>query len=412
MTVKGGTCTPLNMSDIDYKLARARGAPLVAGVVPSLADQPSLQHVSVNDSVTLGRAAAYLRLSSEYMSYWVIRHTVREAAAVAGHVFETHSESTSGQEMNPSAAPDVLIYDTSDSAGLPVGGRRFPFFKGTGFRMRFNKGRVRGNANKLATYNVEGICDIMDVVPERNCECCVSAPYAHGIMAPARAESEGRPPWDLSAQRSTLLTFCGGSWRGNKRGRSRAQTLARFNELSSSAEETAAAPTSTSHNTAYTKLFSAPLQIRHHHQERRLGWGKRGSFYRLPWEAYATTVFSWQPHGDTPTRRAFFDSWLMGCIPVIETRGAEMYSAMFRGILFDGRHRRIEDVAVVLDQATMYDADAVLRILREMPPEEVLCRQRKLRKLAPLLQWGHPDSKDGSVGYDAFDLVLASFVRD
>ena len=40
-------------------------------------------------------------------------------------------------------------------------------------------------------------------------------------------------------------------------------------------------------------------------------------FYIHGWEMYATSTFCWQPNGDTPTRRAFFDSWMFGCIPVV-----------------------------------------------------------------------------------------------
>jgi hypothetical protein len=35
------------------------------------------------------------------------------------------------------------------------------------------------------------------------------------------------------------------------------------------------------------------------------------------WEIYLNSVFCYMPHGDSPTRRAFYDAWLFGCIPVI-----------------------------------------------------------------------------------------------
>jgi len=57
-------------------------------------------------------------------------------------------------------------------------------------------------------------------------------------------------------------------------------------------------------------------------------------FFLDAWELYATSYFSWQPQGDTPTRRAFYDSWMLGCIPVIDETAAEVYEQLFKGLAF------------------------------------------------------------------------------
>ena len=51
--------------------------------------------------------------------------------------------------------------------------------------------------------------------------------------------------------------------------------------------------------------------------------------YITAWELYAQSVFCLQPPGDSPTRRAFYDSLLFGCIPVISKSAAESYTYLF-----------------------------------------------------------------------------------
>jgi hypothetical protein len=77
------------------------------------------------------------------------------------------------------------------------------------------------------------------------------------------------------------------------------------------------------------KLFSAPLVFNNHNHE-SLHWGNE-TFYSNCWKLYSKSVFSWQPFGDSPTRRGFYDSWMFGCIPVISNSSAKEYSLLFRG---------------------------------------------------------------------------------
>jgi hypothetical protein len=90
--------------------------------------------VNVSESTTLEKAAAYLRVTSEYKSYWVLRHTLLEETE--GHVFLPYTESSNGLGRQ---VPDVLLYDSDDKSGHSLGS--FPFLSGTGFRLRFHKVR-------------------------------------------------------------------------------------------------------------------------------------------------------------------------------------------------------------------------------------------------------------------------------
>jgi len=72
-------------------------------------------------------------------------------------------------------------------------------------------------------------------------------------------------------------------------------------------------------------------------------------FYEVPWNSYATSEIRWQPHGDTATRRAFWDTWIIGCIPDIDTRAEAHCSELFRGLLFDGERQKLGDTAIILD---------------------------------------------------------------
>ena len=69
----------------------------------------------------------------------------------------------------------------------------------------------------------------------------------------------------------------------------------------------------------------------------------------LAWELYATSVFCFQPGGDSATRRGFFDSLLFGCIPVIDLAAAEHYTKLYQDTMFPRPSNKIEDVVVVMD---------------------------------------------------------------
>ena len=99
---------------------------------------------------------------------------------------------------------------------------------------------------------------------------------------------------------------------------------------------------------------------------------------------------------------------MFGCIPIISETSSIYYSALFAGTLFPQDRRPIDEIAVVIEDKYMFDADAVMQIINKITPSEIACRQERLKMLAPFLQWGH--AADGH-GHDAFDLLIASFMH-
>jgi hypothetical protein len=110
------------------------------------------------------------------------------------------------------------------------------------------------------------------------------------------------------------------------------------------------------------------------------------------WEMYAISIFSWHPHGDTPTRRAFYDSWMFGCIPVISKSCSFDYEQIFHGMLFTDTP--LSEIAVYVDDEIMFDGPKLLQHLSSISSDEVNKRRAKLALLAPRLQWGYRGSED------------------
>ena len=204
-------------------------------------------------------------------------------------------------------------------------------------------------------------------------------PYFHGVYRPPTVGSSTKhrsTPWSMPWNRSTLLTFVGGTSRGHNR----SINIARFRELSKTWD---------GHYPAGMKrLFSTPYLLGTIASEKNF-WGFN-DMYAKGYEAYAGAVFSFQPLGDSYTRRAFYDSWMLGAIPVISRKSAMQYKGLFLGLAFDCyREFSIEKVVVVLPDKVMDgDPDGVMRRLLAISAREVAERQRKLRILAPFMQWG------------------------
>ena len=67
-----------------------------------------------------------------------------------------------------------------------------------------------------------------------------------------------------------------------------------------------------------------------HKHEGELGWNK-GAFGIKAKDIYYDSLFSWQPEGDTPTRRGFYESILCGCIPIINVTSYNIYKNLLIG---------------------------------------------------------------------------------
>ena len=104
------------------------------------------------------------------------------------------------------------------------------------------------------------------------------------------------------------------------------------------------------------------------------------------WELYVNSIFSWQPEGDTPTRRAFYDSWMFGCIPVISSSVAKVYKELYKGLAF--QDIPLEECVVVVDDAIHDDGEKLIKYVAAITHEEVETKRRNMRELAPIMQWG------------------------
>ena len=234
-----------------------------------------------------------------------------------------------------------------------------------------------------------GCKEIVVGIETQSSTCSFAVPYWHSIYAPTR---HTRAPWNSKARRENILCFIGGSWRGTNR----SLVIAELRAISDAAAADAA------HGT-FPRLFSAPFYFQSRSQESGL-WGTSEFFARV-WSLYARSVFSWQPSGDTGTRRGVYDSWMLGCIPVISRTSARVYRSLFRGRVFEAAGVTLEDVAVVLDDAEMQSGAAILANLTSMPQEEIRRRRSLLALIAPALQWGYDAGKDRA---DALLMTLAS----
>jgi hypothetical protein len=229
--------------------------------------------------------------------------------------------------------------------------------------------------------------------------CGMPVPYFHSVYSPSISVL---PPWNINAKRKTLLCFVGARKRGPCPGRE-AWNQSDCEQVRHTVLETMSAMSTTQNNSLEAKggtrtLFASesPMWL----QQAGM-WDQ--SFFARAWGLYADSVFSWQPAGDTPTRRAFYDSWVLGCIPVISLSSAKhTYKEIFRGLIFSLAGLKIEDVVVVLPDEVMLRGELILAKLSAISEEEIRLRRRHLRSLAPLIQWGW------EIEGDALTMVFAS----
>ena len=201
-------------------------------------------------------------------------------------------------------------------------------------------------------------------------KCSFAVPYWHSVYYP------GYPalaPWELNATRTRLLCYIGGLQRGNARARI-------LHEMESFRDQSG------------KQLFYS-FVIKSN------DWNEL--FMRI-WEMYATSIFSWQPEGDTETRRAFYDSWMLGCIPVISRSTACTYSGLFGGQLFHA----IEDIVIVLEDTDMRNGARIIHQLIKITEGELKLRRERMAELALSMQWGWSDIGNST---DALKTALTAF---
>eukprot|EP00929_Paragymnodinium_shiwhaense_P115887 TRINITY_DN8504_c0_g1_i11.p1 TRINITY_DN8504_c0_g1~~TRINITY_DN8504_c0_g1_i11.p1 ORF type:complete len:330 (+),score=12.00 TRINITY_DN8504_c0_g1_i11:443-1432(+) len=224
------------------------------------------------------------------------------------------------------------------------------------------------------TANASGGCSSLTFSPEARGKCKVNTPYLHGVVIPDASMST----YDLhpmNSRRATLLVYIGGVWRGKRRKQVVDQMHAEARQVQPGDP---------------TSVFDAPFVFKNHGDEKGK-WGTADFFVQV-WRLYAKGHFSWQPVGDTPTRRGFYDSWLLGCIPVIGQGQAHHYASLFNGQLF--KDVPLEKVVVVLPESTMEDGKKILRYLQRISTAEIERRRALMKRMAPALQWGWNASSD------------------
>jgi hypothetical protein len=190
--------------------------------------------------------------------------------------------------------------------------------------------------------------------------CSFNVPYWHSIYYPFNQALE---PWRYNFTRSNHLCYAGGVRRGHARGRV-------LSELRGSGT---------------IKFTSFDVKQTDNTEDEE--WATP-HFYVKIWELYASSDFSWQPEGDSSTRRGFYDSWMLGCIPVISRSAYCVYNGLFGGFMFSTPRPTLESIVIVLDDEVMMHGKAIIWHLSRITADDIAERRNLLADLAPLMQWG------------------------
>ena len=247
------------------------------------------------------------------------------------------------------------------------------------------------------TYHSANRTEVMGLGTNPAFVCFVTVPYFTGIFAPSK--DYAMAPWTLNMNRSILLGFVGATHRHPFRARFHggAVTLARALESGSDVGG-AAGLRGLSDQPAYASYYSTPVQDPGSQAEHQTVVGfyksmRTASAFERAWALFATSVFCWQPGGDTPTRRSFYDAWLFGCIPVIQECAVKHYERIFGGHFFS-HHKgaTLADVVVVVRDSA--SPRVVFTALLSLSNAQIAKRRALLHRLAPFLQWNAATAKN------------------
>jgi len=213
----------------------------------------------------------------------------------------------------------------------------------------------------------------------------IQLPYLTGIYN----RIDNNPHYFMN-KRNYLLSFAGGSWRGLKHENGiplRDIVINKFNELSEGKSD---------QYNLYSKLFHCPILAKTHSEEGMLGWNY-GIFSVKAKEVYLDSVFSWQPCGDTSTRRGFYEAILLGNIPVISKGSYDIYKKLLVG------EESIKNVAIVLDNDKFFDAEYIFETLLSISNDEIIQRRNNISNICNRLQWNI--NSDENVLSDVIEMV-------
>lgn len=172
-------------------------------------------------------------------------------------------------------------------------------------------------------------------------------------------------------KRKYLLSYIGGTWRGPKNNKNQPVREITINELNNYSNLTK--------NNLYKQLFYAPFISTSRLQEKEYGW-KDGIFTVKSIEIYFDSIFSWQPKGDTPTRRGFYEALLLGNIPIISYSSYLIYKKLLIG-------EKIKESVIVLEDKYFFDGNYILDYLISITQDEINERQQNIINLSNHLQW-------------------------
>jgi hypothetical protein len=97
---------------------------------------------------------------------------------------------------------------------------------------------------------------------------------------------------------------------------------------------------------------------------------------------YSDSYFSLQPHGDKKSRKGFYHSLLMGCIPVVFENNYQIYEKIFDGIV------NLQDISVIL---SFEDKDRYSEILSN-EIQNIPNKLKNIEKIKNLLLYDENDS--------------------
>ena len=126
------------------------------------------------------------------------------------------------------------------------------------------------------------------------------------------------------------------------------------------------------------------------------------------------STFCLQPAGDSPTRKGFWESILLGCIPVLFRREtyAKVWKTSFEigdgGPAVGGEGYWDEKVAWVIEEDDLVSGSRdVVERLRDVSEEDVGRRQREMRRILGMVQFAIPGGEDA----DAVDVLVSRLAR-
>ena len=99
-------------------------------------------------------------------------------------------------------------------------------------------------------------------------------------------------------------------------------------------------------------------------------------------QIYLDSHFSLQPHGDQKSRKGFYHSLLLGCVPVVLEDNYQIYEKIFVGLV------NLQDICIVL---SFDDKDRYTEILRneiQNIPDKIM----NIEKIKPLLLYDETDT--------------------